>query len=229
MVMKKYIGLLLLLLCLPMCAVAQSANVLLQQLSKEIAEQSWNDALKTFREMVGNDVSKADIYYRAELDKNLPVAIPFAEELATYYKNTRNYERAYNLYKELVGQRPNDLNILSGYAETAFGKGKEDEAITAYQKILSINKNDLRANIFLGSYYFMQAEQNKRQADNTFHRISAPNSMQKAHYKDGLKALYKSDYLKAKGYLDAVLTLFPSTEAKKMLDTIETRNKEINE
>lgn len=227
--MKRLLWILILFLSLPICLRAQSSNGLLQQVSKQIAEQKWNDALTTFRNFIGNDIIKAEIYFRTEIDKKLPIAMEFEEELALYYKNTRNYERAYNYYKELSAERPNDMNILSGLAETAVGRGYEEEAVALYQKILSLNKNNLRANITLGSYYFMQAEQAKRQLDNAYHHFTNPNSMQKAHHKDQLKELYTTLYLKSKSYLDAVLALFPSTEAKKMLTTIGTRNKEINE
>ena len=51
--------------------------------------------------------------------------------------------------------------------------------------------------------------------------------MQKARYRDDLKALYTSDYHRAKNYLDNVVKLFPSAEAKKMLITIAEREKEM--
>jgi tetratricopeptide (TPR) repeat protein len=207
---------------------AQNATLLLQKVSGLLAEKKWDNAAELFQQAVGKDVERSDIYYRAEVDKNSPAAIPFAVRLAVYYKNTRDYTRAYNYYKILLAKDPDDATYLSGCAESALGRGKEDEAVTLYDKVLALNPNNLRANIFLGSYYFMQAEQGKHQLDISYKKVTAPTTMQKAHYKDELKSLYTSGYLKAKGYLDNVVKFFPSAEAKKMLATIADREKEMN-
>jgi tetratricopeptide (TPR) repeat protein len=226
--MKKILSFVCLLLVLPVYLQAQSEVNLLQKVSSEILNQKWEEAVATFRQAIGLDVDRADIYYRTEVDKNSVVAPRLAAELANYYKNIRNYDRAYSYYKELLERRPNDISLLSNFAESAFGRGKEKDAVGIYEKIVSIDPNNLRANIFLGSYYFMQAEQEKRQLDINFRRISSPTTMQKAHYRDGLKQLYSSDYSEAKGYLENVLKLFPSTEAKKMIETIAQRDKDVN-
>lgn len=226
--MKKLIFVLSILLVLPMGIAAQTASESLQKVTNDIKSKKWSDAAKDFIDAIGIDVTRADIYYRAEVDKDGPVGARFAEELATYYKNTRNFGKAYNYYSDLLKKKPNDVSLLSGCAESAFGEGKEDEAVDLYEKVVAVNQKNLRANIFLGSYYFMQSEMKKKQLDNTFTRLTNPNSMQKARYKDDLKALYASDYLKASEYLQNVLKVFPSTEAKKMLETIAVRDKEIN-
>jgi tetratricopeptide (TPR) repeat protein len=217
-----------LLLFFPLFMHAQTATDLLRKVSADISAKQWDDAVVTFQKVIGLDVSRADIYYHTEVDKDCTVASRMAEDLAVYYKNSRIYDRAYSFYKELLDKKPNDISLLSGMAESAFGKGKEDEAVSIYEKIVSINPNNLRANIFIGSYYFMQSEKNKKQLDSNYNRLSSPSSMQRAHYKDQLKDLYSTSYKKSKSYLQKVIKLFPSSEAQKMLDTIEERNIEIN-
>lgn len=207
---------------------AQNATALLQKVSSLLTEKKWDAATELFQQAVGKDVERSDIYYRAEVDKSSPVAIPFAIRLAIYYKNTRDYNRAYNYYKLLLTKDPDNASYLSGCAESALGKGQETEAVELYDKVINLNPKNLRANIFLGSYYFMEAERQKHLLDNNFKRIATPTTMQRAHYKDALKALYISSYLKAKHYLESVLKLFPSAEAKKMVATINEREKEMD-
>jgi tetratricopeptide (TPR) repeat protein len=225
--MRKVLSIIFLSVMLPWHLQAQTATELLQKVSTFLIQQKWEEAANTYEQAIGKDVERADIYYRVEVDKNSPEALPFAERLAEYYKNTREYGKAYSYYKILLAKEPNNASYLSGCAESAFGKGKEDEAVALYDKVINLNPNNLRANIFLGSYFFMQAEQDKRKLDNSFKRTTTASSMQKARYKDDLKALYTSGYHKAKNYLENVVKLFPSTEAKKMLITIAEREKEM--
>ncbi len=213
---------------LPSFVGAQNVAALLQKVTTLLSEKKWDDAANTFQQAVGKNVEQSDIYFRAEVDKNSPVAEPFAVRLAVYYKNTRDFSKAYNYYKLLLAKDPNDASYLSGCAESALGKGRSDEAVALYDKVINLNPNNLRANIFLGSYFFMEAEQNKRKLDNDFKKIATPNTMQRAHYKDELKALFLSDYHKSKNYLDNVVKVFPSAEAKKMLATIAEREKEMD-
>lgn len=225
--MKKFLFIVSILILLPLSVPAQNAVVLLQKVTSLLSEKKWDAAANLFQQAVGKDVVRADIYFHAEVDKQSPAVVPFAEQLAVYYKNTREYAKAYNYYQLLLVNDPNDATYLSGCAESALGKGKEEEAVTLYDRVINLNPNNLRANIFLGSYYFMKAEQEKRSLDNAFKKIANPTTMQKAHYKDELKSLYASLYHKSKNYLEAVVKSFPSSEAKKMLATIAERQAEL--
>jgi lipopolysaccharide biosynthesis regulator YciM len=225
--MRKFLYIASLLILLPLYLDAQTATVLLQKVSGLLSEKKWDAATDLFQQAVGKDVTRAEIYFRAEVDKQSPAAISFAERLAVYYKNTREYTRAYNFYKMLLASEPDDATYLSGCAESAFGKGNEEEAVMLYDKVINLNSNNLRANIFLGSYFFMKAEGERRTINNIFKKIANPTTMQKAHYKDELKSLYTSLYHKSKNYLDTVTKTFHSAEAKKMLVTIAERQAEM--
>ena len=43
-------------------------------------------------------------------------------------------------------------------------RGKEKDAVKTYEKVLMLDANNLQANIFLGSYYYLQAEREKEEA-----------------------------------------------------------------
>lgn len=57
------------------------------------------------------------------------------------------------------------------------------------------------ANIFIGNYLYLKAEQEKKQLDTDFKKLNAPTRMQYARYKDGLSRVLSNGYSKAKEYL----------------------------
>ncbi|MCQ5137498.1 hypothetical protein NE628_14930, partial [Coprococcus eutactus] len=73
------------------------------------------------------------------------------------------YDKAYLFCKELLQKFPNDVKWLLTCAETEVCRGKEEEALQTYQKVLSLDANNLDANIFVGNYYYLKAEQEKQQ------------------------------------------------------------------
>ena len=90
-----------------------------------------------------------------------------------------------------------------------------------------LDANNLQANIFLGSYYYLQAEREKKKLEDDYKKITSPTRMQYARYRNGLSDVYSNVYSKAKDYLQRVLQLFPSTEAGKTLEKIVALEKEI--
>lgn len=81
-----------------------------------------------------------------------------------------------------------------------------------------LDANNLQANIFLGSYYYLQAEREKKKLEDDYKKITSPTRMQYARYRNGLSDVYSNVYSKAKDYLQRVLQLFPSTEAGNTLE-----------
>ena len=100
-------------------------------------------------------------------------------------------------------------------------RGKEKDAMKTCEKVLMLDANNLQANIFLGNYYYLQAEKDKKKLDDDFKKITSPTRMQYARYRNGLSDVYTTNYSKAKNYLQRVLQLFPSTEAGKTLEKIK--------
>ena len=86
----------------------------------------------------------------------------------------------------------------------------------------------LAANIFLGNYYYLMAEQEKKKLESDYKKLSSPTKMQYARYRDGLSKLFATGYEKARSSLQKVVLRFPSTEAQKTLDKILRIEKEVN-
>ena len=100
-------------------------------------------------------------------------------------------------------------------------RGKEKDALKTYEKVLKLDADNLQANIYLGNYYYLQAEKDKKKLDDDFKKITSPTRMQYARYRNGLSDVFTNNYTKAKAYLQRVLQLFPSTEAGRTLEKIK--------
>ena len=53
-----------------------------------------------------------------------------------------------------------------------------------------LDANNLQANIFLGSYYYLQAEREKKKLEDDYKKITSPTRMQYARYRNGLSDVY---------------------------------------
>lgn len=78
-------------------------------------------------------------------------------------------------------------------------RGEAKDAMKLYEKVLALDADNLQANIFLGNYYYLQAEQKKKTLEDNYKKIVAPTRMQYAGYRNGLSDIYSNGYSKAKG------------------------------
>ncbi|MCD8091946.1 MAG: hypothetical protein LUF01_03630 [Bacteroides sp.] len=205
----------------PLVLLAQSAGDLLPKVSEALSEGKDDYAVSLFRQAAAAGVDQTEMFYWTNVDKNSSVAPRLINELATYYKKKRNYDKAYLFYKEYLQRYPEDVPALVSCAEMEMMRGKEKDALKTYEKVLSLDADNLQANIFLGNYYYLQAEKDKKKLDDDFKKITSPTRMQYARYRNGLSGIFTTNYSKAKTYLQRGLQLFPSTEAGKTLEKIK--------
>lgn len=226
--MKALMLFLSLFLSLPFALSAQSIEGTLQKVSTALSASQWEQSVTLYRQAIKIDAERSEMFYWTEVDKNCPACPKLAQELSSYYKRARNYDKVYLFCKELLQQNPNDVNHLAACAEAEVCRGKEEEALRTYETILGLDANNLAANIFIGNYYYLKAEQEKQRIENDYKKISVPTRMQHARYKDGLSRVITTGYGKAKEYLQNVIRQFPSTEAQKTLNRIKLIEKEVN-
>ena len=174
------------------------------------------------------DAGQTEMFYWTSVGKATEAAPRLAQELAVCYRDKRNYDKAYLFYKEWLQYYPADVSALVACAEMQMMRGETKDAMKLYEKVLALDADNLQANIFLGNYYYLQAEQKKKTLEDNYKKIVAPTRMQYAGYRNGLSDIYSNGYSKAKGYLQKVLQLFPSTEAGKTLERIKKLEKEMN-
>ena len=218
--MKTLTLFLSLLFSFPFVLSAQMVGETLQKVSAALDNRQWDQAVTLFRQAVNANVEKAEMFYWTGVDKSLEVSSRMGRELAAYYKKSRSYDKAYLFYKELLQKSPNDVNCLVACAEM--------EALETYRKVLSLDADNLAANIFIGNYLYLKAEREKKQLEADYKKISAPTRMQYARYRDGLSRVMSTGYGKAREYLQKVISQFPSAEAQKTLERIKLIEKEVN-
>ena len=216
-----------LLLC-PMSLLAQSADVLLQKVSDALSAGKDDYAVSLFRQAAGMGAEQTEMFYWTRIEKNSAVAPRLVRELAAYYQDKRNYAKAYLFYKEWLQYYPEDVPGLVACAEMQMMRGEAKDALKLYETVLALDADNLQANIFLGNYYYLQAERKKKTLEDNYKKIISPTRMQYASYRNGLSDVFANGYDKAKNYLQKVLQLFPSTEAGKTLERIKILEKEMN-
>lgn len=200
---------------------AQTAEQILPNITNALAQQHWEEASNLFRLAVDKDLYKSENFFQKEISADCPARTEMIHQLGFYCKGSRNYEKAYDYYKELIELRPHEVIYLISFAELQVILGKENDALNTYEKILLIDNNNLAANIFIGNYYFFLADKEKRILDNDFKKMESPTRMQYAKYRNELARLVSNEYDKAKTFLEKVIHQFPSVEAKKTLDKIQ--------
>ena len=206
---------------------AQTAGELLRKVSAALSEGQDDYVVSLFRQAIAAGADQTEMYYWTQIEKNSAVAPRLVNELATYYKRKRNYDKAYLFYREFLQYHSEDVPALVSCAEMEMMRGKEKDAVKTYEKVLMLDANNLQANIFLGSYYYLQAEREKKKLEDDYKKITSPTRMQYARYRNGLSDVYSNGYSKAKDYLQRVLQLFPSTEAGNTLEKIRKLEAEI--
>lgn len=225
--MKALTSLFSLFLMLPLSLSAQSAEELLQKVSDALSAEKDDYAVSLFRQAADAGANRAEMYYWMNVDKNSAVAPRLAMELATHYKQKRDYDKAYLFYKEFLQRHPEDVPALVSCAGMEMMRGKENDARKTYEKVMMLDADNLQANIFLGNYYYLQAEKDRKKLDDDFKKLASPTRMQYARYRNSLSDVFTKSYSKAKAYLQSVLRIFPSMEAANTLERIKKIEAEV--
>ncbi|WP_294628104.1 hypothetical protein [uncultured Bacteroides sp.] len=218
----------LLFSALPTALNAQSAGEMLRKVAAAIEAGQNGQAVSYFRQTIRLDIDRTEMFYWTSVDKNSEISTKLANELAVAYRKKRNYDKGYLFYKELLQREPGNVGYLESCAEMQVGRGQEKEALRLYEKVLQLDADNLAANIFLGNYYYLMAEREKKLLEADYRKISSPTKMQYARYRDGLSKVFATGYEKARSSLQKVVLRFPSTEARKTLDKILVIEKEVN-
>ena len=212
--MKTLTLLLFSLFSLPLMLNAQTADEMLHKVTVAIEAGQHGQAVSYFRQAISLNIDRSEMFYWTSIDKSS--------------EKNRNYDKAFLFYKELSQKDPDNVDYLEAVAEMQVCRGQEKDALRMYENILKLDADNLAANIFLGNYYYLMAEQEKKKLESDYKKLSSPTKMQYARYRDGLSKLFATGYEKARSSLQKVVLRFPSTEAQKTLDKILRIEKEVN-
>lgn len=223
--MKTLTLLLFVLWLCPMPLPAQSADALLQQVADALAAGKDEYAVSLFRQAVGAGAEQSEMFYWTRVEKSSAAVPRLVQELAAHYRYKRNYDKAYLFYKEWLQRCPEEVPCLVACAEMQLMRGEEKGALRLYEKVLALDADNLQANIYIGNYYYLRAEQQKKALEDNYKKIASSTRMQYANFRNALSEVFADGYHKAEHYLQKVLQLFPSTEAVNTLERIKQLEK----
>ena len=84
-----------LIVTFPFVLSAQTTGELLQKVSAALSEGQDDYVVGLFRQAIAAGADQTEMYYWTQIEKNSAVAPRLVNELATYYKRKRNYDKAY--------------------------------------------------------------------------------------------------------------------------------------
>ncbi len=136
-----------------------------------IREQNFTQAKKFLEELIKLSGKNPEINYLLgqiyELDEDYKKAVEcfsnllelnpsneLKHRIAQCFLDGTEYKKAYNLFKDLYEDNCEDINIYEQYAHTARILDKNEEAITAYNRILDVDKNNVVALTQLSELYY---------------------------------------------------------------------------
>ena len=85
----------------PFVLSAQSAGELLQKVSAALSEGQDDYAVSLFRQSVKAGADQTEMFYWTQVEKNSAVAPRLVNELATYYKHKRNYDKGHTCRRKV--------------------------------------------------------------------------------------------------------------------------------
>ncbi len=88
----------------------------------------------------------------------------YMQNLATAYLNAGKPEEGLGILKDVLQKRPTDVNIITMIAEAYYDTKKFDDAITHFDKLLEIDKNNAEALYMIGMCFQKKGEKQKGQA-----------------------------------------------------------------
>jgi tetratricopeptide (TPR) repeat protein len=212
---------------IPLNMPAQTVDNVLDQVTAALEQSHWQEADNLYRIAVDVDVFRSERYLNDKVQDNSPARPSMLMYLGDYFRRTRNYDDAYSYYKKLVAANPKDINYLLRLSEMEVQLGKESDALITYQSIYNIDENNLSANIFLGNYYFCEAEKQMNELYNEHQKTVNPTRIQLSAYHDQKVQIYNTNYKRSKKYLETASKRFPSAEVFKTLKKIQHVEDEI--
>lgn len=221
----------LMVLCfylLPLFPQDRPIDDLFRRVTEAIEMNNSNQAIVLFKKAIDQNRVQAEVYYWTNKKANVVLFSKLALELALESKKEGNYDKANTFCRELISYASDHVEYLLLSAEINFSLGYEKQAVAFYEKILTIDEGHVKANIFLGNYYYLLGEKYKKELQAEYKKNLTPTRMQYARYRDRLLTIFSENYLKSRLLLSRVMTQFPSSEIKKTLERIALVEAEVN-
>ena len=110
-----------------------------------------------------NDNKNALKYIKEAGDRGLTKDNAYMENLGIAYMNAGDLDNGVAIMNEILKRKPSDINILNMVAEGYYDKGKYQEAIDYWDRILSYDKQNASALYMIGLSFQKKGEKAKGQ------------------------------------------------------------------
>jgi tetratricopeptide (TPR) repeat protein len=88
----------------------------------------------------------------------------YMENLATAYLNAGQLDQGIAILKDALAKRPSDMGLLNSIAEAYYDAKKYDDAINAWDQVLTMDKTNAQALYMIGMSYQKKGDKGKGQA-----------------------------------------------------------------
>ncbi|MGN0037189.1 MAG: tetratricopeptide repeat protein [Bacteroidaceae bacterium] len=210
---------------MPCLAVVQP-DELRREVDEAVRRKAWAEVETRFQRWVERDAEAAARYYETVSRSVWPCRAAMARRLGDFYRQRRDYPRAFGFYNEWSTCEPQSVDGLLACAEMKVMGGCEEEALPYYERVLLLDAENRTANLFVGNYLFARAEAACRALKQAYEGLASPTKMDYARYREQLDALVQGDYARAKAHLIRVASQFRSQGIGQVLERIRAVEEE---
>lgn len=146
----------------------------------------------------------------------------FTTKLLYFYYNNKMYEKLFVIADEVLAYKPDHLKTYYFKGIAYLNTGNEEEAITAFKKMLSIDSEDADANMRLGLLYFNKASAIHDKSKSYYNSLKKPSREDYSNYRKEIEQANIS-YKKAIPYLENRYKVKPDAKIKDALFLLYTR------
>lgn len=219
--MKKILFILLSVTFFPSFACAQQIDSVVSKLLISLEEEKWDDVVDLFHQFADEDVENAEVFYWVKAANNEEISSKLLLDLAQIYYKEGQFDKSLFMYREYCDKTECSANDLLDIAQVIIDLGDVHLTEQIYEKIATLDPENLNANIFLGNYAYLRAERERKRIEYEFKRIKKPTRMEYAQYRQKLKDLYLFSYTHAQSHLKTAYRKLKSEEIKNTLDHID--------
>ena len=226
--MKKILFALFVLSTFVATAQTQVSDSLITKLMIDLENEKWEEVTVCFHKFANENPENAEVFYWVKASDKPALSDTLLLGLAKIYYEKGNQTKSIELCKAYIKKdKEFKVDELLTLAQLLTNLGEVRLTQNLYLSVIEKDPNNLNANLFLGNFLYLRAERERKRIHFAFKQKVKPTRMEYAEYRDKIKALYNSSYVKAQQYLQVAYKKVNSAELKVTLDHIEEIKKEV--
>ena len=103
--------------------------------------------------------------------------------LSRYYQFRHQYTKQIDVLHEMIDLSPRNIPLIKEIAFAFYNNGDSENALAHFEEALIYAPDDLEANLFMGSYYYIKGKEKMTKLYEAYQNIPTPTRMQFAQYR----------------------------------------------